>query len=67
MKQLTILCTTIQYSQEHCMMVIGTVAEWTKKIQKKENFRMEFVQLPSIQNDYSLIDVLIHSNPFLVP
>ena len=38
-------------------MVVRTVAEWTKNIQMKENFRMIFVQLPSIHTDYTVADI----------
>ena len=37
-------------------MVISTIAEWTKNIQKKENFRMTFFQLTSIYDDTTIID-----------
>ena len=42
MKQVTELCTTVQYRQEYCIMVFRTFVECTKKIQMKENFRVIF-------------------------
>ena len=38
-------------------MVISTISEWNRKIQKKQNFRMDLFQLPSIQMDSTFIDV----------
>ena len=50
MKHTTDLCSTVQYSQEYCKMVMSTIDELNKKIFLKEIFHIVFVQIPSVPN-----------------
>ena len=47
--QVTALCETVQNSQHHCKMVGNFIGRWIDKLRTKQNFSVEFLQLPSLE------------------
>jgi hypothetical protein len=49
MSQVNTLCETVQNSQFHSNMVNNFIGRWIDKLRRKENFTVEFIQLPSVE------------------
>ena len=48
-KECTALCNTVQCSQNMSRMVLKTVVEWNKRIQLKQNYRLSFAEVATLE------------------